>query len=192
MAQTTQRLHAIGKYRFPYDRHLLEYLEKRGEKITCTPTGLKYVMRHLSQAVHHRKCIYYAYYLVSSNLDPVERAEILKGVLLCNLSQFSAIEVMGYAYKFGRKNSTKPLKNPKHIAQWEAALKHHHENNHHYPLGQPNQNMQTHNLILSILAMLATRMSRDLAGRADSCVTDIFQLSDSLLKQYTKCDRKRT
>ena len=191
MAQTTHPLHVIGKFRFPYDQHLLKYLEKRGEKITCTPTGLKYAMRHLSHAANHRKWVYYAYYLVVENLDLVERSEILKGVLMCNLSQFSAIEVMGYGYRFGRKNSVKPLKNPRHIALWEAALKHHHKNNHHYPLSQPGQNMEKLNLILSTLDILASRMYRDLAGRLDSNVTDIFQPSDSLLERYTKSDRKK-
>ena len=191
MAQTTHPLHVIGKYRFPDDRHLLAYLEERAETITCTPTGLKYAMRHLSHAAYHRKWLYYAYYLVVENLDLVERVGILEGVLNCNLSQFSAIEVMGYAYRFGRNNSTKPLKNPRHIALWEAALKHHHKNNHHYPQGQPGHNMQPHNLILSILDMLASRMYRDLAGRVDSLVTDIFQLPDSLLERYTKSDRKK-
>ena len=191
MKQTTHPLYLISKYRFPQDDDLLAYVKERQETITCTPTGLKYAMRHLSHAAKHRRWVYYAFILVIQDLDSIERPKILERVLKCNLSQFSAIEVMGYAYKFGRKNGTRPLKNPRHIALWEAALKHHHQNNQHYPQGSCGQDMEHLDLMLSILDMLASRMYRDLAGRADSRVADIFHIPESLLERYTKSDGKK-
>ena len=108
-----------------------------------------------------------------------------------DLSKFSAVEALGYAVKFGRENSSKPLKNSRHIAMWESALKHHYDNNPHHPQFHSGQDMPRHYLLESVIDMLGCRLERNLAGHSDLKIEDIFKIPDTYLERYTASDRVR-
>ena len=81
----------------------------------------------------HRKWLYYAFVLVRDSLTARDSEKIRQLVLDHKLSKFSAIEVLGYSFQFGRKKNSDPLKNQVHIDLWDKALEHHYKNNPHHP-----------------------------------------------------------
>jgi hypothetical protein len=192
MAQTTTHpLYFLIEKRYPDDNVLITYTRARGERITCTDTGLKYVIRHLDQTVEHRKWLYFAFLIVGDSLEAGQGAKLKEKIINHDLSKFSAVEALGYGYRFGRKDSSQPLKNKTHIALWDAALKHHYESNPHHPEFSKGKNMNELDLVESIVDMLGCRMQRNLAGHAHSTVADIFAVPPVYLNRYTESDKRK-
>lgn len=192
MGKTTHSLYTLVHQRYPNETRVLNYLHLRNESVRCTDSALTYVMNHLKQTIEHRKWLYYSYVILSDSFASRDREKLLQLILNHDLSKFSAIEVLGYGLKFGRKNNIQPLKNPQHIALWEEALQHHYQNNAHHPQHTDSGRiMNRWHLIESVLDMLACRMQRNLAGHADSTTADIFDIPPTYLERYTEKDREK-
>ena len=192
MEKTTVELYTLVKYQFPSQDRILKYVRNRNESVTCTKRGLSYIINHMRQTVEHRKWLYYAFVLVADSFTYRDREKLHELVLNHDLSKFSATEAIGYGYKFGRKNvNSVELKNPKHIAMWEDALKHHHINNAHHPEHTPHCPLSFFVLIESVLDLLACRMGKKLAGKLDSTPNDIFDIPPMYIERYVPNDRER-
>lgn len=192
MAKTTVSLHTLVAYQFPSQERLIKYVRDRNESISCSASCLRYIINHMRQTVEHRKWLYFAFVLVADSFTYRDREKLHELILNHDLSKFSATEVVGYGYKFGRKNiNSVELKNPKHIALWESALQHHYINNAHHPQHSPHVHMSYFNLIESVLDMMACRMERNLAGKLDTTPNDIFDIPLTFLERYVPNDRKR-
>ena len=189
--KTAHDLYTLVKARYPEDELVLQYVCERKESVTCTVKTLQYIFNHFKQTLEHRKWLYYTWVLLSDSFNESEAKCIDKLIMKHDLSKFSAVEAVGYGWKFGRLKSSKPLKNSDHLAMWESALKHHYANNPHHPQYHSNQDMPTHYLLESIIDMLGCRLQRNLAGRSDLKVEDIFKIPDTYLERYTEADRHR-
>ena len=193
MVKTTHSLYVLAHQQYPNDDRVLKYLYNRNESISCTASALKYIVNHFKQTMAHRKWLYYAFVLVRDSLTARDSEKIRQLVLDHDLSKFSAIEVLGYSFKFGRKKTSDPLKNQVHIELWDKALEHHYKNNPHHPQHYSDGgSIKSHcHLIQSILDILAWRMERNLAGHKESTTEDIFNVPSTLLEPYTEKDREK-
>ena len=188
MSKTTVDIYTLLHQRCSDDM-VLQYVKKRNEVITCRDTCLTYISNHLQQTLEHRKWLYFAFLLISESLTGRDREKLYQLILHHDLSKFSAVEIIGYSLKFGRKG--RELSNPSNIALWDLALSHHYLHNAHHPQHRADNKMSTIHLLESIVDMLACRMQRVLAGHSESTTEAIFDVPLTFLQRYTEKDRKK-
>ena len=190
MSRTTYSLYEIVKQSHPYENRVLQYVKDKNESISCHRTGLKYIFRHIRNTIEHRKWVYYVFVLINESLSTTWREILRQKVLDHDLSMFSAVEVIGYGFKYGRKRNNVPLRNIEHIEMWEAALAHHIKNNSHHPEHVVGSSMCYPDLLDSLLDVIAIWMI-SIAGNCGYTPKDIFNVPETLLSEYTEKDREK-
>ena len=149
------------------------------------------ISTHFQKVARDRKWFKWAYCLwniVFGNELPQLSEKLRPYLLSFDMDKYGPFEALGFHYKNSGNYSM--IKESTEEREWINALNHQVINTNHHPERYVDSGMPTVGFIVSVLKMVADRLSSQLQNNDIVCPTEIMAVSTMETDRYTKTDRR--